>query len=221
MRSRGVALEWRWMLLLTGALFAVAGFLSISTTSSPGNVPTLEIIRERFVHQVSAEGILKAAKSTSLAAPVSAHGPVRIAWMIEDGSPAVAGEVIVRFDSTDLEKEWVAGKADLETAGSKVDKQRAEAAAEVNNLARDSHVAELELQSAREFQPKEEGIFSRNDIIESQIDEQLATHRLEHFVGARKTREALSRTDDICWSSSGARRSSKSGKPRTACRLSK
>ena len=196
MKSRGLAFEWRWVLLSTGVLFAVAGFLSISIPSSPGNVPTLEIIRERFVHQVSAEGILKAAKSTSLPAPVSAHGPVRIGWMIEDGSPVVAGEVIVRFDSTDLEKEWVAGKAELETAGSKVDKQRAEAAAEVNNLARDTHVAELELQSAREFQPKDEGIFSRNDIIESQIDEKLATHRVEHFAGARKTREALSKTDE-------------------------
>ena len=179
------------------ALVAVAaGAVSLWSAWSSSDVPVLEIRRDRFVHKVGAEGILKAADSTPLTVPVSIRRPVKIAWMVEDGSPVVAGDLVIRFDPTELEKTVLDGKADLDTAERKIAKTRTEAGAKIHGLDKDTDVAKLELESARKFQSKDEAIFSRNEIIESEIDEKLANHKVEHFEGSRKTQETLSQADE-------------------------
>lgn len=183
--------------LFSMAAFAVgAAVVSLWSPLGSGDVPVLEIRRERFVHKVSADGTLKAAKSTPLSVPVSIQIPLKIAWMIEDGSPVEAGDLVIRFDSTELEKTLLDGKAALDTADSKIAKTKAEADAKLRNLNRDAGVAKLQLESARKFQSKDEEIFSRNEIIESEIDEKLAAHKLEHFEGAKETQKALSQIDE-------------------------
>ena len=59
----------------------------------------------------------------------------------------------------------------------------------------DAEVADLELRYARAFQSKDPVIFSRVDIIESQIDEGLAAERKENAEAVRKIRDDLTRVD--------------------------
>jgi hypothetical protein len=78
----------------------------------------------------------------------------------------------------------------------RLDKQRVESGAKVDRIERDLAMAKLELENARHFQKKDEVIFSRHEIVESDIDQELAEEKSEHAEGSRRTEEQLARTDD-------------------------
>jgi len=155
-------------------------------------VPTAVVEAESFRRRVPADGNLKAAESTQLSLPASVGQPMRIAWLADDGSRVAAGDPVVLFDPTDLEKERQDAEADRTTADLKVDKQQAERTSELDKLEKDAELAGLKLDNSREFQKKDETLFSRHEILESEIDEQLATEEKDHAVASRKTRESLS-----------------------------
>jgi len=72
------------------------------------------------------------------------------------------------------------GQADRATADAKLEKEQTLVASALRGRARTEQLSRVELQKAREFQNKDAEIFSRNQIIESEIDEQLSTARSQH-----------------------------------------
>lgn len=155
-----------------------------------------QVRRERFVRMVSAEGNLKAVRST-LVSPqgTSMWGPLKIAWLVDDGSRVKAGDLVARFDPTEMEKSLLDGRADRASAESKISKRAAQGDAALKGSERDAGLARFELEFARQFRRKDEEIFSRVAIIESEIDEKLAAHRLEHAETSRLAQAALARTE--------------------------
>ena len=176
-------------------LAGAAGFLSLGGFFGGSDVPTITLARAHFERRITAEGNLKAVKATILTAPMEAQGPLKIAWLAEDGCRVKAGDVVVRFDPTDKEKELADGTADRDVADRRIAKKRFEDGSVLRNLDRDSESARRELEQARTFQSKDPEVFSRIEIIESQIDETLASKRVDHATSNRTTRESLSRTD--------------------------
>jgi multidrug efflux pump subunit AcrA (membrane-fusion protein) len=130
-----------------------------------------------------------------LAAPIAIEMPVKIAWLADDGSQVKEGEVVVRFDPTDFEKELADGQADRSSAESKVQQATVTAESTLKNLDRDADMAGLELEYAREFQSKDVDIYSRTEIIESEIDETLATERKAHAEDSRGIHQQLSQVE--------------------------
>jgi len=187
-----------WIGLGVAAL-AVAGASAVvprfSGWFADQRIPVVAVKREDFRRRVVAEGNLKAVRATPLTAPMEAQGPLKIAWLLPDGSDVVAGQVVVRFDPTDKEKEVADGLADRDTADRRITKLRVEDAAEMKNLERDADQARLELESSRTFQTKDPTVFSRVEIIESEIDEGLAGKRSEHANVSRKTKASLAKAD--------------------------
>ncbi len=168
---------------------------SLTGLAQRKDVPVAEVKRLPFRRLVTAEGNLRAVKATPLTTPSEARGPLKIAWLLPDGSRVHAGEVVVRFDPTDKEKEVADGKADREAADRRIAKKGAEDGASLRNLDRDAEHARRELDNARTFESKDPEIFSRVEIIESQLDAKLAGQRAEHATENRKSREALASTD--------------------------
>ena len=101
----------------------------------------------------------------------------------------------MRFDPTDKEKELADGRADRDVADRRIAKKKVEDGAALRDLDRDAESARLDFDQAHTFQSKDPDIFSRVEIIESQIDETLAGKRVEHATSARETRGSLSRAD--------------------------
>jgi HlyD family secretion protein len=156
-------------------------------------VPVEAVGRRDFVHLVPAEGNLRALRSTPLSVPIAPPGNFHVAWVAPDGSRVRAGEVVVRFDPTELEKALEDAESDLASARLKTNKQRASDLTELDKLQRDAAMARVELANAREFQKKDQLIFSRHDIIQSEIDQQLAVERERHASEQRRNRQALGR----------------------------
>jgi HlyD family secretion protein len=80
-------------------LAALASAAALACASSE-EVPLHTVKRETFLREVEAEGFLRAATSTPVAVPHSPMGALKLVWIIDDGSPVKAGQVVARFDET-------------------------------------------------------------------------------------------------------------------------
>lgn len=181
-----------------GAAVLLAAFIPLSGALSnrgAADIPTFRVERQDFIHRVPAQGNLKAAQALPVSVPLGAPGPFRIAWLPPDGSRVKAGEVVVRFDPTDAEKRLRDAEDDLRSARLRLQKEQVTGDAELSKLEHDAAMARMELENARQFQKKDQVIFSRHDIIESEIDGVLAQEREKQARAARRTQSALSGTE--------------------------
>lgn len=181
-------------LILAGGL-AAALVPALRTGNRGGEVPVYSVASGPFARRIGAEGNLQAVRATPLLAPQGVEGGVAIAWLAPDGSFVRAGEAVARFDPTEMEKTLLDAQGELATSRLKIGKEKAESGAELGRLAKDAEIAAAELESAREFQKKDALIFSRSEIIESEVDESLARERAKHAREAGERWRALARAD--------------------------
>ena len=184
---------------LSPGLRLVLGLVSVTVLlpgcgpeSTTGAVPVIEVERSSFVRRISAEGNLKAVNSTVLTAPPDIPDVLTIGWLAPDGAPVAEGEVVVRFDPTGLKRSLDTGLANREKAELKLAKETTTAEAEERGLALDAEQAVRELEAARSFQKRDETLFSRFEIVESQIDGELAAAKQDQSERIKEIRSRLS-----------------------------
>jgi RND family efflux transporter MFP subunit len=157
-------------------------------------VVTFEMKKQPFVRRVTADGYLRAVKATPLAAPMQTQEGQKIAWMAPDGSKVAKGDVVIRFDPSELEKRLRDGEADRASADAKIDKEQVLRDSAMRGRGLTADLAKTELAGTRAFQKSDSEIFSRNQIIESAIDEGLSAARLTHADEATKIEKRLSQS---------------------------
>lgn len=175
---------------------APGGMAGGAADAGGDGVPVAAVERRDFVHVVPAEGNLRAARSTPLVVPHAQADFFRIAWMAPDGALVHAGEVVVRFDPTDIQKALADAEGDLESARLKAARQRASDGADIAKLEQDARVARIGLDNAKRFQKKDPEVFSRYDIIQSEMDEALAAEKERHAREVGRTKKTLERADE-------------------------
>jgi HlyD family secretion protein len=121
-------------------------------------------------------------------------GGMKIAWLAADGSRIKKGDVVVKFDPTDPEKKLVDGQADLASADARLAEERIKSKSAVAGRDSAANLAGQELDQRRKFQSKDKEIFSRNQIIEGEIDETLAGAKQDHAEKTKQIERNLSRS---------------------------
>lgn len=189
-RTLGVALGGAALLALVAAALWALG-----AGGPPSVVPTWTVAREDFVRTVAADGALVAVESTPVVVPQGAPTPARLAWLAPDGSAVKAGDVVLRFDPSDLEKQRLTAADELARSRLEIERKRAADEATLGNLGRDAEAARLEAEMAGEFASRDPEIYSRRQIIESEIDAGLAHLRLEHAERSAQTQGRMTRLE--------------------------
>ena len=157
-------------------------------------MPTLLLEPRPFVQRVTADGVLTAAKATRVGVPSDLEEAVRLAWIAPEGISVAAGDVIARFDPSEMESRLAAGENDLASATVEGRKTALENDTRLRELDTRVETARLELDLAQRFQKTDTGIFSRQDIAKSAIDQELATERQQNATVTRATQSALGGT---------------------------
>lgn len=179
-----------WVAAAAIVVLAALGFVAtrfgapiVRKWTAPGDVaavPTARAERSEFVRAIHADGFLAPETATILTAPPTARTGRKIAWLAPDGEHVREGDVVIRFDATDMERSLADGIDARASASEQIRKKRVEDDAAIENLHRDAAFAEVEVRYAEEFQSKDELVFSRMEIIESQIDSDLANRRRDN-----------------------------------------
>lgn len=165
------------------AAFAGAG-MRIARTSPPSGVATIVVERGAFVREVGANGTFRAVRATPIVAPPESGRQQKIATLARDGTVLRQGDLVVEFDPYDAQREAADGQADLAAATAKRQKAEAEADRNARTLTLDKDVAADALDRAEKFQLTDAELFSRNEIIESRLDKELFTRKVD--VAGRK-----------------------------------
>ena len=126
---------------------------------------------QRLLDQKRAE--LKAVRATPILVPIETERGQTVASMAKDGAPVKAGEVLIRFDPREAEREAADGRDDLASARGKIDKARADGRKTEKGLFLERDLAQKELDRARTFVLKDEALYSRHQIVESVLDRDL------------------------------------------------
>lgn len=187
------------VVLAVVAVLAGGGWFYVSHRTSAAtrdDVPTHTIKKEPFVRRVTAEGNLRAVKATPVTAPQSSgsFGPMKIAWLAPDGAAVKAGEVVVRFDPTEPEKQLRDGQSDLAKASAKLAEEAIKSKTAVQGRDSAAELAGAELEQQRKFQSKDKEIFSRNQIVEAEIDEKLAGAKQSHAEQTKQIERKLAQS---------------------------
>jgi HlyD family secretion protein len=140
-------------------------------------VPTYQVVRRDFSQRVIAEGFIAASEVTQVVIPSQVRHGGRILWMAEDGSEIEEGQVVMSLDHYDLEQRLDKELAEL--GRTEVERRRTavQGRSSVETATTRKDLAGLELGHAERFRRSDDALFSRSDIIQSQIDEEVARAR--------------------------------------------
>ena len=168
----------RAVLLVTAAMSLVLGCNGREATAE---VPTMVVERTpRFTRRIAAEGTLRAVDATPVVAPLSSERPLKVIWLAPDGSEVEEGEVVVRFDATDMQRELADSRDDVVSAQSKIGKVAVESTVSQRKRASTAELAGAEVEIAEAFHSDDEHILPRHEILEGAIDIELAAAKAEH-----------------------------------------
>jgi multidrug resistance efflux pump len=162
---------------------------------SPAPVPTYEVVPRDFQHRVTAEGFLRSTDVTQVRVPPQAPPGGSILWRAEDGIEVQEGEVVALLDREEMERRVKKEKSDLASAQVRHDQTRVEGEVRVNEIGSRKHEAELELDLAERFRRVDSDLYSRREILQSEIDEQLARVRQTEAGELQKMHRDLAATE--------------------------
>ncbi|HEV7919553.1 MAG TPA: HlyD family efflux transporter periplasmic adaptor subunit [Thermoanaerobaculia bacterium] len=182
-------------IIIIAVVIVVIAVLAFAFPRRSDEIATFRVQPSKFSRRVTAEGNLKAVNATPLAAPHDAPGPLKVAWIADEGTLLHKGDVIVRFDPTDFENLLLDGNEAHSTAANKLTKATTDAGTTRTNLKRDARQAQSELESARKFKFDDAEIFSRYQRIESEVDESLAGDKKQHAENVLGVRESLANAE--------------------------
>jgi len=156
-----------------GLVFLTTAALRVKHSLAGTPVGTITVARARFVREVVASGVLKAVRATPIIAPPEVERAQKVAFLARDGAPVKAGEVVIRFDPQEAEREAADGRDDLASARGKIEKAEAEGGKTKKSLSLERDLAREELDRARTFELKDPELYSRHQILESTLDRDL------------------------------------------------
>jgi HlyD family secretion protein len=172
----------------------LAGAVACGSVATSNEVPTVTVARENFERRVLADGYLEAAQASPITAPQDSQTPMKIAWIAEEGASIAAGEVVVRFDSTEMERQLRDSQGDLESALLSIQKEREIGTATLSKRDQSAAQAQREIESAKTFSLDDEDVFARHELIDAQIDIELAQAKAEHARAVKKVERSASRS---------------------------
>jgi HlyD family secretion protein len=196
-RRRTTPHVMRGALALVGLLTAgsAAGRWSSHAGSAPEDVASVTVTKQAFVRRVTAEGTLRAVTGTEVVPPETAgmYVPRKLAWLALDGTAVAAGDIIVRFDPSEAERQLRDAQADLDTADVKLREAQLDAAQALADRDAAATLARDEATQKRQFQATDPMSYSRNEIIEAEIEVRLAAARQAQAEDASRIERRVSR----------------------------
>ncbi|HVR29321.1 MAG TPA: efflux RND transporter periplasmic adaptor subunit [Thermoanaerobaculia bacterium] len=153
---------------------------AIAACSEPAPAPSVEVTRRAFAHVVEAEGFLRSRSVAEVSVPSDVRAGASILWIAEDGSQVEKGEIVVHLDQFEMEQRLV--KEETELASAEVERRRVETEglSAVAGVTTRRDLAGLDLEHAERYRRTDLDVFSRTEILESRIREELARTRREH-----------------------------------------
>lgn len=148
------------------------------STEKKVEVVTYTLAREDFEVAVNADGICRALNATPIAVPSNLRAALSIAWLAEEGSIVEEGDVLIRFDEGSLDQD----EANYRNKMTEIDFDY-QMETRNSRMATDNMTDQVELtrnrrEMAERFAARDERLYSREEIIESEVNQRFLGEKL-------------------------------------------
>lgn len=159
-----------------GCAVAAAGCGSVPLKGNGpvGGAVAVKAERASLEFTVPAQGYLEAVQASPIAVPRVPTGALKVKSVVPEGSIVQAGDIVLVFDETQLNIELDNHKASFRSADRRIDKTATQSAIEAGSLGVMREVAELERDTVGAFQLDDEAIFSKLEILDSEVKKKTA-----------------------------------------------
>jgi multidrug efflux pump subunit AcrA (membrane-fusion protein) len=115
------------------------------TNGSDEEIPVSQVKQGTFYLDIHEEGEVKATRSTNISSPNISwrYGTLKITQMVNDGSEVEAGDTLVVFDPSEVQKAIVDSEASLEMEKAELEKLKAEQQSALEELKADLEITEI------------------------------------------------------------------------------
>jgi multidrug efflux pump subunit AcrA (membrane-fusion protein) len=173
------------------ALALAAATVACGRREREAQIPVVEVKRQKLSRVVEAEGTLRAVRATPVTVPSDAQWPLRITWLAADGADVKKGDPVARFDDLELRVRLANAEADRTVATAKKQKESLLLRATTQDRLRTTEAAQRDLKMAQAFQRRDTAIFSRDQIIEGEIDERLSAAKVDNATASQTVDKRL------------------------------
>jgi len=154
--------------------------------------PVTHIIKKSaFTVTVPAIGELEAATATQISVPNVRTGGLKIFWIVKDGSLVKKGDTLVEFDASELLQQMEETGNNLAAALRQLESTVLRGASETEHVVVDHQIAAMELDKAQTQAPRDTVIFTRNQIIEGELNIGLSTAKVGEWTGKADTKRRI------------------------------
>ncbi len=167
-----------------------SGILAASDTE-----PILyEVKRAPFKIEVPAFGELETGSFTSICVPLVRTGGLKVFWIVKNGSLVKKGDTLVEFDASDLIQQARETKSNLDATLRQLSVTVLRGGSDTGGITVDREIARLELEKARTQAPRDQEIFTRNQIIEGELNIGLSNTKVQELGGKMESKGKINET---------------------------
>lgn len=127
----------------------IIAVILFSTVPDSVALATSEVKRGDFAVSITASGEIRATNSFTLATPRTWYGNIQIVYLVPEGMTVKAGDVVVRFATTEVDKNISDKESELSILKSDLEKLKADQASQMSNLEASLKNAELAFEQAK------------------------------------------------------------------------
>lgn len=164
----------------TIALLLVAAFGGCAGTDIT-QTPVYRVERGTFEVKLDGHGELQAEQATPIECPQNLDGVQRVSWLLEEGAPVEEGDVVARLDRERLAQRVRRARDAVRKLDLQIEAKKQALARERTSVVEQVRLLEQERDDAERYAPKDAALFSRLEIIDAQIDQDLLGAKIAYY----------------------------------------
>jgi len=181
--------------LATSIACGAAAFLGGCGLGDRTPVPVAEVRREPFEVRIPALGELVAARTTPIEIPPTLRGMQPTAWLALDGEGVDEGDPVARLDTDRIDQRLTGLRNEVRKIDFRIAAKKQELIKERQEIESQLELLAQEHENAEATAPRDERLFSRQAIIDAQINIELIETKIAHFKIQRDRLESKERTE--------------------------
>jgi len=194
----------KWIILASLLIFSLIGGVWAMTSRQLPQLSTLfgksstepviyTVNKSPFQVTIPATGELETASATQISVPNVRTGGLKVFWIIKDGSLVKKGETLVEFDASDLLQQLEETQHGLDATLRQLESTVLRGNSDTENIVIDRQIAQMELDKAHKQAPRDQEIFTRNQIIEGELNIGLSTTKVGEWAGKVDTKRTINK----------------------------
>jgi len=124
----------KFLISAGSVVIIIVSLVLVNAGSGPADIATFLVQRGPFIISISEHGELIARESTTVGTPSDVRGSFQIIYLAEEGKPVKKGDILIQFDTSELDTRIETYESSLQQAQEEIEKLKANQGSQMASL---------------------------------------------------------------------------------------